>query len=558
MNNLFILYETYTNGYKADILDIISLSAILCAILVIISKNPIVSVLFLIGLFASISCYLILLGLSFIGLAYLIVYIGAVLNGVFKNLVALVQIQLYKVLLIIIKFSLLDINGNYSYVASSYPRFYLFPSVNKEGAPTLWGKKFYSTLSCSDKEDEEFLKWFVGFSDGESNFTIVFQKDKNGIITGASFRFIIELHKDDINTLKYIKSKLNIGNEVALYGNSCKFTIIHREDINKLISIFDRYNLNTTKYLDYLDFKKAFYLYHEKNIIDKRTLIDKLLTIKNGMNNSRIDFNFPSDYNIKIYNYWLLGLIEGEGSFYLDRSELRPVFDIGLSKVQLTVMEKIKEYLEKNLGFDKYSMFKLKNSSAITIIETKARNNSKPLIRVRILNNNILTNYFLPFLNNMRFITKKGKDFNDLKIICTAVYNGTHRNEEIKPLILKLSYTMNNYRLSSNSEPEKISSLPKEILDRIINAKPTIIHLGDGRQLDSITRKQVNRRWTNCVYEIILNTGEIILASTLNEAAVVLNVDFRTVRRHLDSLPLEGNFAKINANQVRRVPVFYR
>jgi hypothetical protein len=78
MNNLFILYETYTDGYKADILDIISTSAILCGIFVIISKNPIVSVLFLIGLFASISCYLIMLGLSFIGLAYLIVYIGAV------------------------------------------------------------------------------------------------------------------------------------------------------------------------------------------------------------------------------------------------------------------------------------------------------------------------------------------------------------------------------------------------------------------------------------------------------------------------------------------------
>ena len=78
MNNMLIIYETYTNGYRTDILDIISLLAILCGIFVIISKNPVVSVLFLIGLFANISCYLIMLGLSFIGLSYLVVYIGAV------------------------------------------------------------------------------------------------------------------------------------------------------------------------------------------------------------------------------------------------------------------------------------------------------------------------------------------------------------------------------------------------------------------------------------------------------------------------------------------------
>ena len=42
MNNLFIIHETYTNGYRADILDIFSLLAILSGILVIISKNPIV------------------------------------------------------------------------------------------------------------------------------------------------------------------------------------------------------------------------------------------------------------------------------------------------------------------------------------------------------------------------------------------------------------------------------------------------------------------------------------------------------------------------------------
>ena len=78
MLNLFIVYETYTNGYRTEILDIISLLAILCGILVIISKNPIESLLYLIGLFASIAIYLITSGLTFIGFSYLIVYIGAV------------------------------------------------------------------------------------------------------------------------------------------------------------------------------------------------------------------------------------------------------------------------------------------------------------------------------------------------------------------------------------------------------------------------------------------------------------------------------------------------
>lgn len=78
MNNLFIIYETFTNGYILEILDILSIVAILCGILVIVSKNPIISILFLIGLFSSIACYLIVLGLSFIGLSYLIIYIGAV------------------------------------------------------------------------------------------------------------------------------------------------------------------------------------------------------------------------------------------------------------------------------------------------------------------------------------------------------------------------------------------------------------------------------------------------------------------------------------------------
>jgi NADH-ubiquinone oxidoreductase chain 6 len=93
MNNLFLINETFTNGYISNILDIISIFAIFCGISVIVNKNPIISVLFLIGLFASVSSYLIILGLSFIGLSYLIVYIGAV-SILFLFILMLINIRI--------------------------------------------------------------------------------------------------------------------------------------------------------------------------------------------------------------------------------------------------------------------------------------------------------------------------------------------------------------------------------------------------------------------------------------------------------------------------------
>ena len=90
--------------------------------------------------------------------------------------------------------------------------------------------RYYSTLRSPSKEDEEFYLWFVGFADGESNFSIVFYKDKMGNIIGANFRFSIDLHKDDVSALEYIKSKLNIGYEIAVYGNTLDFQL-HFEKI---------------------------------------------------------------------------------------------------------------------------------------------------------------------------------------------------------------------------------------------------------------------------------------------------------------------------------------
>lgn len=75
---LHILDEVFTNGFTYNVINFITLLSILSGIFVIISKNPIVSILFLISLFLNIACYLMMLGLNFIGLSYLLVYIGAV------------------------------------------------------------------------------------------------------------------------------------------------------------------------------------------------------------------------------------------------------------------------------------------------------------------------------------------------------------------------------------------------------------------------------------------------------------------------------------------------
>lgn len=52
--------------------------AILLAILVITSKNPVISLLYLIGLFIDMGVYLISIELTYLGLSYITVYVGAI------------------------------------------------------------------------------------------------------------------------------------------------------------------------------------------------------------------------------------------------------------------------------------------------------------------------------------------------------------------------------------------------------------------------------------------------------------------------------------------------
>ena len=58
--------------------DIFALAAVISSLLVITSKNPVISVLFLISVFVNSAIYLMFTGISFIGISYIIVYVGAI------------------------------------------------------------------------------------------------------------------------------------------------------------------------------------------------------------------------------------------------------------------------------------------------------------------------------------------------------------------------------------------------------------------------------------------------------------------------------------------------
>ena len=262
-----------------------------------------------------------------------------------------------------------------------------------------------------------------------------------------------------------------------------------QKEISILISIFDKFNLNTSKYLDYLYFKEAYFLYFDRGPnLNPDSIKDRILRLKNNMNTNRILFDRPENSKIVITKSWLLGFIEGDGSFFLRRDNLTPIFSLENSAVQLPVMLKIKEFLEASLGFDTFSLYKVKNTNTIAIASIKARTiNSKSTVSITIQNINVLNNYLIPFFENEEFLTKKGKDFYDFKIICKVIYKGGHRIEKIRALILNLSNTMNNFRLSTyNGE---VKDLTQEDLEILLNAEATIIRLSDGRVIDSSTKK---------------------------------------------------------------------
>ncbi len=195
-----------------------------------------------------------------------------------------------------------------------------------------------------------FDQWLVGFTDGDGNFHISQQKVGDATKWGLSYKLTQSAY--NLRILNYIKKELGVGS-ITKDGRKAQYFIRDRKLLETvLIPIFDKYPLLTTKYFDYVKFKKALLILnngsltkHEK---DLELLAIKFLKadkdyLSPAWNNANLPLTNVDSINKVMTKNWLVGFIEAEGSFYLTNNDSnRIVHGFGLTqKLDKVVLEGI-------------------------------------------------------------------------------------------------------------------------------------------------------------------------------------------------------------------------
>lgn len=405
--------------------------------------------------------------------------------------------------------------------------------------------------------NDKFIEWFVGLCEAESNFLIRKRKNKDEVI-GFEFVFRIVLHIDDTRVLEFIKNTLNCG-RLSIERDTCVFTISKISDIETiLLPIFETFSLNSVKYLDYLDFKNAFLMFY--NIIKNGSasgaknlkLINNILNIIENMNSKRKNYDLPKDHVIRITANYLIGYLEGDGTFYLNKSDMS--VHIGLVSITANrlVLEKIREFLLNLL--DEHSYILGSSTKLINIIDKEVRGNNKAVSILDITQIDFICNILIPYFDNVEFRTKKYLDYLDFKTIAYLLLDGKHLTENGKNLIINLGDTMNNSRLSTNPNSIVLDEKSKLKLEKLINSE-ALIHIDEEGRVKIIAEKKYIRS-TYIIKTEYLN-GIIIYFTNGVSCAKSLHISNNTVTARLnDGKPVKNKDGVIVALSLKRLRAY--
>ena len=259
----------------------------------------------------------------------------------------------------------------------------------------------HSPLTNMVSKNNLFMDWFRGFIDSEGYFGINWN-GPNGFV----FEFAIELHLDDLPCLLDIQANLSelLGLDSATEvigavsekskGKTAAFRVTKQEHLVKLLGLLAKYPINSKKYLYLLSFKRAFELYLSYKDKSNHILISTINEIKGGMNKARTDFNMPSDFSFSITPGWLLGFIEGDGSFFIRERYTQLDFNLGQSGRDEALLNEIRDFLLSLPSGDKIETLKVR------VNKTVDKRFHRTLLELIIDQQDAINNVIIPFLLN--------------------------------------------------------------------------------------------------------------------------------------------------------------
>lgn len=382
---------------------------------------------------------------------------------------------------------------------------------------------------------KNFYEWFSGLADAESSFIISHRKPFSFV-----FSFEICLHIDDQDMLYFIQKKIGLG-KVYISGNTTKLIIVKQEEIAKLLEIFLDYPLQSTKYLNYLDFKKAFELYTNRTKAQQsknsEELFIEIFEIKKGMNTKRSDFSTEALSSRKIFitPYWLLGFVEGEGSFFISkRDNYRLIFSLTQSIKDLALMTEIKNFLYKSF-YDNNS-----KSNYISFVTSKARNNSTEAIQIIISREDIIINKLIPFFNTMTWQSKKFKDYLDWIVILKLKQLSLQYTEKGLEAIHLILNQMNSNRLSS-SESKVDKEYLSALVDKLLKGPTNLEKQGNGKIYIKSLNKYINTEARDKISVEIKDENGLVINTfnSISSCAKFYGISRSTLHRKLHENNME-------------------
>ena len=182
-----------------------------------------------------------------------------------------------------------------------------------------------------------------------------------------------------------------------------------------------------------------------------------LRDIKNNMNNLRSDYEGYIISSQFINKNWLVGFVEGDGTFYFSHSGV--VF--GITQKDKKILEAIQTFL-RNIPLlpPHENLFQPNKPNGVI----KNNTNSFQLV---ITDKDILFQYIYPFFRfrDVNFYSRKGIDFSIWSLVLYIFIHGYHNLPEVRKLLLNLSNNMNSKRyfsdLSDFIEEDEIKTLFK-------------------------------------------------------------------------------------------------